>query len=319
MRYHRDLFVDPLFWTFRHLNLVGCHFTPLESREIPQDIEDAREAQNNDEPRDRVPPPPPSAPERLAKSCAPLVKLSALYHILEYEGSAFEERCSRGPKFYFAGKAIHRPKYVVFGRRKQANEPLDDTLIGYFDYTFATYGRKDKFQAKSHPGNGNNAPVGRLHTKQLARITPANWEEDPYFVCLLLAIAQLQQRSLPTQKQTTHTSRLLVAKWPDCEFIYLYEAQFTSELLKAIENPKAATTYTTWPTITRKIIPYKPYDTFRSRLVAELLLTKNQNCYATSGNKDCADFVVRCTTKRPHQQDDETRTVKRKVDMAYGK
>lgn len=118
----------------------------------------------------------------------------------------------RGPKFYFAGRAIHRPNYVVFGRRKQANSPLDNAfqgLIGYFDYTSATYGRKDKFQAKSHPGGGNNAPVGRLHQKRLAQITPVNWEEDPYFVCILLSIAQLQERSLVTKEQTTHTVRLL--------------------------------------------------------------------------------------------------------------
>jgi hypothetical protein len=117
----------------------------------------------------------------------------------------------RGPKFYFAGQAIHRPNYVVFGRRKQADQPFDDDsqiLIGYFDYTSAIYGRKEKFKAASHPGGGNNAPVGRLHQKWLARITPANWEEDPYFVCILLSIAQLQQRSLTTKKQTTHTVRL---------------------------------------------------------------------------------------------------------------
>lgn len=114
----------------------------------------------------------------------------------------------RGPKFYFAGQAIHRPNYVVFGCRKQANQPLDDAsqiLIGYFDYTSATYGRKGKFQAKSHPGSGNNAPDGRLYEKRLAQITPANWEEHPYFVCILLSIAQLQERSLSTKRPTTHT------------------------------------------------------------------------------------------------------------------
>lgn len=87
----------------------------------------------------------------------------------------------RGPEFYFVGRAIHRPNYVVFGRRKQANSPLDDAfqfLIGYFDYTSATDGRKDKFQARSHPDGGNNAPVGRLHHKRLAQITPVNWEEE---------------------------------------------------------------------------------------------------------------------------------------------
>ncbi|KGO75885.1 hypothetical protein PITC_033310 [Penicillium italicum] len=326
MRYHRYLFVDPFLWTSRHLDLVGCRFKPLNSTEYTQD-DDERQAQNNDESHENsdlgyglftIPPSPPSDPERLAKSCAPLVKLSALYRILEYEGSAFEEYCKRGPKFYFAGQAIHRPNYVVFGRRKQANQTLDNTfqiLTGYFDYTFATYGRRDKFQAKSHPGRGNNAPVGRLHQKRLAQITPAIWEEDPYFVCILLSLAQLQERSLIFKKQTTHTSRLLVTKWPDCAYIYLYEAQFTSELLEAIENPKTATDMTNWPIITRKRIPFKPFHTFQQRLVAELLLPPNQHCHNASDIEDGADVVMKRTAKRQPEQEEETRTVRRKVDM----
>ncbi|KAJ5355696.1 hypothetical protein N7517_010305 [Penicillium concentricum] len=233
MRYHRDLFVDPLFWTSCHLDLVGCRFELLKSMEYTQDNDQAQDGQQTREWADfghgpvLLPPPPPSHPERLAQSCTPLVKLSSLYHILEYEGSVLEERCKKGPKFYFAGQAIHRPKYVVFGRRKEPNQFPDEAFrmfIGYFDYTHAIYGRKDKFQVKSHPGSGNNMPVGRLHEKRLAQITLANWKEDPYFVRILLTIAQLQERSLVSKQHTTHTSRLFMAKWQDSEFIYLYEA-----------------------------------------------------------------------------------------------
>ncbi|KAJ6081468.1 hypothetical protein N7499_006342 [Penicillium canescens] len=195
------------------------------------------------------------------------------------------------------GQAIYRPNYVVFGRRKQANQPFDDDsqiLIGYFDYTSAIYGRKEKFQAVSHPGSGNNAPVGRLHQKRMAQITPATWEEDSYF------------------------SRLLVTKWPDSAFIYLYEAQFTSELLEAIENPKNATARTNWPIITQKKIPFKPFGTFQQRLVAELLRQENRHCENASDIKDGADLVMKRSAKRQHEEGDETRAVRRKVNMACG-
>ncbi|PWY73708.1 hypothetical protein BO70DRAFT_341766 [Aspergillus heteromorphus CBS 117.55] len=306
MRYHRELLVDPLLWTSRHLDLAGCRFEPLESKENTQDVDDTCEAQNTEfgHRPTPIPPPPPSDPERLAKSSAP--PCEALCPV---------PHSGKGPRFYFAGQAIHRPSYAVFGRRKQANQPLDDafqTLIGYFDYTSATYGRKDKFQAQSHPGSGNKAPVGRLHQRRLAQITPANWEEDPHFVCILLSIAQLQERCLTIKKQATHTSRFLVAKWPDCEFIYLYEAQFTSELLEAIENPKAATAYTNWPTITRKMIPFKPFDTFRPRLVADLLLPGHRHCHNALRFKDGADVVKR-TVKRQYEHEDKSRTVRRKA------
>ncbi|QKX63474.1 uncharacterized protein TRUGW13939_10644 [Talaromyces rugulosus] len=337
MRYHRELFVDPLFWTSRHLGLVGCRFKLLESTEYTQDNTDVHQAQNNNNNNNnnndthefsdtshelvRVPLLPLSDPERFAKNRAPLMKLSTLYRILEYEGGPFEEHRKKGPKFFFSGQEIHRPKSVVFGRRKQASQPpLDDDsqiLVGYFDYTWAICGRKDKFQARSHPGNGNNAPVGRLYQKRLAQITPTNWQEDPYFVCILLSIAQLQERSLTTKDRKTHTSRLLVAKWQDCEFIHLYEAQFTSELLEAIKNPKNATTYTNWPTITQKKIPFKPFDTFRQRLVAELLLPANQDGPIASDIKG-GDVDVTFPAKRPHEQGEEMRIVRRKVDMGCG-
>ncbi|CAG8386161.1 unnamed protein product [Penicillium salamii] len=328
MRHHRELFVDPMFWTSRHLDLIGCRFQSCKSTEYTQN-NDMRQAQSNDNALERFDidhgPPrgpswSPSNPERLAESSTPLMKLHALTHILEYEGSAFEERCHRGPKFYFASRAIHRPNYVVFGRREEANSPLHHAfqcLIGYFDYSSASNGRKNKFQARCHPGGGDNAPVGRLHDKRLAQITPANWEEDPYFLCILLSIAQLQERSLKTKGQTTHTSRLLVSKWPDHEFIYLYEAQFTSELLEAIENPKTATAYVDWPTISRKKIPYNPYDTFRTRLVAELSLPENRHCHNASDIKDATD-VVKGTAKRQSGEEDVTRKVRRKVDMTCG-
>jgi hypothetical protein len=91
-----------------------------------------------------------------------------------------------------------------------------------------------------------------------------------------------------------------VTKWPDCAFIYLYEARFTSELLEAIENPKNATARTNWPIITRKKISFKPFGTFQQRLVAELLLPENRHCESVSDIKDGADVVKR-SAKRQHE------------------
>jgi hypothetical protein len=52
---------------------------------------DTHEFSNTSHELAHVRPPPLSDPERFAKSCAPLVKLSTLYRILEYEGGPFEE------------------------------------------------------------------------------------------------------------------------------------------------------------------------------------------------------------------------------------
>ena len=109
-----------------------------------------------------------------------------------------------------------------------------------------------------------------------------------------------------------------MSKYPDSEFIYLDEARFISELLEAIKNPEIATAYTDWPTVSRKKIPFKPFDTFRPRLVAELLFSENLLCHNASDIDNVTEIVAKRTAKRQHGREDLTRTVRRKVDMACG-
>jgi hypothetical protein len=57
----------------------------------------------------------------------------------------------------------------------------------------------------------------------------------------------------------------------DQENMFFYEAEITSGLLSALQNPKDARIPAEWPTIRRKKLPYRPYDSFASRLIAELV------------------------------------------------
>ncbi|KAJ6021191.1 hypothetical protein N7540_006695 [Penicillium herquei] len=66
-------------------------------------------------------------------------------------------------------------------------------------------------------------------------------------------------------------ARLIVTHGNDRDYIHLYEAKIPSELLNALRDPKNAPNPAEWPTIWKKDIPFKPYDTFADRLVAELL------------------------------------------------
>lgn len=50
-----------------------------------------------------------------------------------------------------------------------------------------------------------------------------------------------------------------------------YEAQITTELLDGLTDPRDATSPLDWPTVRRKRVSYKPYHTFASRLVAEIV------------------------------------------------
>lgn len=70
---------------------------------------------------------------------------------------------------------------------------------------------------------------------------------------------------------TLFQSRLLITNVLDSEYIFLYEAQVSRKLLDGLRDLKIAVHPITWPTIRRKRIPFQPYSTFLSRLMAELV------------------------------------------------
>jgi hypothetical protein len=92
--------------------------------------------------------------------------------------------------------------------------------------------------------------------------------------------------------------RLLVTNLLDREYIFLYEAEITTELLNALRNPKDATSPVQC-TIRRKRIPYKPYDSFADRLFADLVTPDSSNALDND-----VDRAIECKKKRQHEQGD---------------
>lgn len=103
---------------------------------------------------------------------------------------------SKGPEFFFAGQPVHRPRYTVFHRRNQPNQfnPDAQPLIGYLDYLDVTGLRAKRLKPRTRRDKGHDTVGARIFTKKLSRVTPAEWTEDRYFLCVLLSIAQLQER-----------------------------------------------------------------------------------------------------------------------------
>lgn len=110
-----------------------------------------------------------------------------------YRSSLTADGDSKGPYFFFAGQPVHRPYYSVFYRRSQSSQSPRDfqPLIGYLDYLDVSGFRMKKLG-------------GHLFAKSLSRVTPNEWTEDPYFLCVLLSIAQLQERLLKNSSPTSH-------------------------------------------------------------------------------------------------------------------
>ncbi|KAJ6188737.1 hypothetical protein N7519_003645 [Penicillium mononematosum] len=176
-------------------------------------------------------------------------------------------------------------------------------LVSYLHYTSVNGARRDKFEPCPGPRGTLNWIGQRILQKRLAQIEPKEWTEDPYFVCILLALAQLQEREVELPKPATYTARLLVTNVCDKEFIHLYEAEISAELLGALRSPETATKYTKWPTIRQRKLPYKPYNTFENRITAELEAPSILCSPEISGLSDELNGVIGCGRKRPPDQE----------------
>lgn len=118
------------------------------------------------------------------------------------------QRGSKRPRFYFAGKAIHRTDCIVFSRQQQPEDEICQRphhLVGYFHYQEVTRRRWQKLQPRRHPRGGRNIPGQGLSLKKLSDITPKDWSRDPYLLCVLISMVQSQkydheplQRTVPT-------------------------------------------------------------------------------------------------------------------------
>ncbi|KAJ5797607.1 uncharacterized protein N7503_006903 [Penicillium pulvis] len=158
----------------------------------------------------------------------------------------------------------------MFCRRMQtAQSPSQDfrPLVGYIDYMQINSSRRKRLTPHPHPDKDRTNDVcQRISDIRVARATPQEWTEDPYLLCILISIAQFQKITKEGSQPASQKARLLVTNGQDKEFIHLYEGHFTTEFLKMLDEPMAARAPTNAPTINRRKIPYRPFETFVERI-----------------------------------------------------
>lgn len=66
-----------------------------------------------------------------------------------------------------------------------------EPIIGYYLYDVDS-ARQKRLSAPRAPCGLNNEAVERIYERRLSGITPEDWRNDPYLVCLLLSLAQFQ-------------------------------------------------------------------------------------------------------------------------------
>ncbi|KAJ5581472.1 hypothetical protein N7535_000092 [Penicillium sp. DV-2018c] len=159
VREHRGLLVDPLRWTPHHLELLGCRFEDAPTTPVfPETPSDQRR-----------PPERPGDAETLTMSLWPDIKCCSLENIL-----LGEEPKSAKPRDSLGN--------MSFG------------LVGYLHYASIDGARCRQFEPRSGVAIGSAGL--RYCQKQLAQAFPKDRTEDPYFLCVLLGLAQMKERKL---------------------------------------------------------------------------------------------------------------------------
>ncbi|KAL2699775.1 hypothetical protein AAEP93_009750 [Penicillium crustosum] len=299
MSHHRGLLVQPICWTSRHLEMLRCRFEHLDH--MPTDdtepISDACQPIPIDHGKTLAKWREPTYEEIFASGRHFMRRESCLQYLLP---PLLDRKCET-PYFFFANKRIHRPQYSVFYRGRKHSQPAGQAprlTLGYLDYLDVERCRQEMFPARFPTEDITNRLRVRIQRKRVAQITPKNWSENPYLLCALLALAQLQEHHRTELHPPIHLSRLLLTYKPDDKFFHEFEAHITSELLELLDNPSTATKCIDWLTINHKRVPFHPVEGLKERIQIESALNQPPGTFEIS---DPVDPVIPREGMRQYQ------------------
>ncbi|RGP59251.1 hypothetical protein FSPOR_11468 [Fusarium sporotrichioides] len=232
----------PYFWTAFHLRLVKCSFQQVKDNMLVQaHLDRARTLKA----------------EKLAKRPAPNLKSFYVTGLLIRKG------------FYFAGCLIVLEEgcdIYQIDNNKFMRQPVP--TIGYYLYNIDSARRK-RLSAPPAPCGLKNEAVERIYNRRLSNITPADWRNDPYMVCLLLSLAQHQWYQRKAPKQEVFPVCLLVTKESDKEHAYIFKADIPLKLLKSLHHPTR--NFGEVPSVSWTKVSFEPYSSFSERILLYLV------------------------------------------------
>ncbi|KAF5267668.1 hypothetical protein FOXYS1_1462 [Fusarium oxysporum] len=244
----------PILWTSQHLNLLGVPFQHFEG--------------------------PLHAPQPCGDDVKDLDAIEVVYHEARLGASRKLTLAPSGrhrranlvsldryaAKFFYARRPVHETLCHVLHVAKPSPKK-QPPVIGYAYYKAINRERQRRFTPRLHPKSDINHPVERLCRLYLRKVTPDNWSDDPYIVCLLLALAQAQS----IKQREENKVRLLLAVDRDKNFAHVFQADVDAHILKALDEPTLDLNGVAWPRITHTKVALQPYLTFPGRIVAGLL------------------------------------------------
>ncbi|KAF4495008.1 hypothetical protein FAGAP_8834 [Fusarium agapanthi] len=248
--------VSPLHWTAQHLELVGCRFLKVEA--------------SNDNQGDY-----PQQDGRLTYyatrlATTPVENMKFHYVRSLFRGTGVLEYVLVSAAFHYGGRLVHVPQCSAFRISGHINVPHPEPIVGYYSYD-ADESREARFTARAGPLGIENLSVQRLYDRRLARVTPDDWTKDPYLVCIVLSLAQIQWRSDTTKQPRLYLVRLLVTHKDEQENAYIYKGDIPSQLMECLKSPTRSMSDFVFPSITVAKVAFEPFETFGCRSVEALV------------------------------------------------
>ncbi|KPM37176.1 hypothetical protein AK830_g9375 [Neonectria ditissima] len=265
------LFVQPLEWTGRHLQLLACVFEP-RSDVVPGD--------GGERPLDSGPvdPRPFDYWTHEAESLAASeTKNAVIRRILTERDGPF--KCIRPfGYFHFGAHDSFRLHGLVFAPRSQRQVPPQDRapVFAFMQRGMIKYQRGTVFPMPRPRRREHrlNAPVAAQQQLHLKLLEPADPCRDPYILAVLLGLAQAQAKKVADEgtDRRGHEYRVcaVLVDETDTEDMQFYSAGISAAFLgkfgypENLEVPEKALSASL--TIRYAKFPYKPYSSLRQRL-----------------------------------------------------
>ncbi|KAF5691908.1 hypothetical protein FCIRC_243 [Fusarium circinatum] len=258
---HPGFAIHPRFWTAQHLAIVNCSFQQVESDDAPEPvIVDTEQAEHMTQLALDL------ARDKLADNKYIWFSKLLLHNKptpITYIHTAF---------FFHYGEyqvPLGDSKVAFYCIKKGMSIPHANPIIGHYMY-IADKERQKKLQVPPGPNGISNDPLQRICDIKYRQVTPTDWRHDPFFVCLLIGLAQLQVRDCLVPQKGLFLARLLVTNVTDLTNAYVYKANIPHQLLDSLDCPTRTIDDFVFPSIDYVVVPFEPYSTFADRIRFQL-------------------------------------------------
>ncbi|KAH8162150.1 hypothetical protein CIB48_g6084 [Xylaria polymorpha] len=142
-------------------------------------------------------------------------------------------------------------------------------VLAYISRSHTDYIRRNFFRIAKNPNGGANEPVARLQSRRAKALIPKNADEDPYFIGVMIAMAQqsvyTNMRSGTGFIPRDVKVRLLTVAEEDDAFI-VYSATVPKALLSMFHEPDTAPTGNSEVIVEHTRVPVWPVLGLKERL-----------------------------------------------------